>query len=335
MRENPHRRGLTPRMLAPAAVVFVALLLLCFCGRWLEKQMEKPQTRGNPALRQAYEGLYELNGGKYSLRSGITSILLMGIDRETVAASGFRNGGQADFLRLLVLDSEQKTLKQLQIDRDTMAEITILGVLGEASGTRRTQIGLSHGFGDGGAQSCELSMKAVSGLLGGIPIDFYLALNIDGIAALNDALGGVTVTLAEDLSALDPAMVPGATLQLTGTQAELYLRGRRGAGSGTNRERMARQQIYLSQLADLLDAKLQADANFAGELYDVLEPYLSTNLSRGRLINEIWAARDYERADLIEPEGSYKIAPDGFVEFFADQEQMHKYAAELFCMPFP
>jgi len=179
------------------------------------------------------------------------------------------------------------------------------------------------------------SMKAVSSLLGGIPIDFYLALNIDGIAALNDALGGVTVTLAEDLSALDPAMVPGATLQLTGTQAELYLRGRRGAGSGTNRERMARQQIYLSQLADLLDAKLQADANFAGELYDVLEPYLSTNLSRGRLINEIWAARDYERADLIEPEGSYKIAPDGFVEFFADQEQMHKYAAELFCMPFP
>ena len=57
-----------------------------------------------------------------------------------------------------------------------MTEITILGVLGEEAGTVKTQLCLSHGFGDGGAQSCEFTVDAVSNLLLGTQIDFYICL---------------------------------------------------------------------------------------------------------------------------------------------------------------
>ena len=44
---------------------------------------------------------------------------------------------------------------------------------------------------------------AVSRLLQGENIDFYLAASLD-ISVLNDLAGGVTVTLEDDFSAADP-----------------------------------------------------------------------------------------------------------------------------------
>lgn len=111
----------------------------------------------------------------------------MGIDQASDAAvSNGRNGGQADFLRLVVIDSEADTVSQIQIDRDTMTPITILGVLGNRSGVRTTQICLAHSFGDRGAESCELTVEAVSNLLLGTQIDDYIAMNLDGVSVLND-----------------------------------------------------------------------------------------------------------------------------------------------------
>ena len=45
------------------------------------------------------------------------------------------------------------------------------------------------------------------------------AYEIGAIAALNDLLGGVTVTLQDDFTMADPAMQAGATITLTGEQA--------------------------------------------------------------------------------------------------------------------
>ena len=66
-----------------------------------------------------------------------------------------------------------------------MTPITILGVLGNRSGVRTAQICLAHSFGDGGAQSCELMAEAVSNLLLGSQIDYYIAMSLDGISAVS------------------------------------------------------------------------------------------------------------------------------------------------------
>ena len=309
----------------------IALLFLGYnAGRWLEMRNENPEAQGDYHQRYEFEKTVEVDGTVYRPRKDVTSILLMGIDRDNDSASvGYRNGGQADFLQLIVIDDTEKKITRLQIDRDTMTPITVLGVLGNKSGVRTAQICLSHGFGDGGAQSCALTVDAVSNLLFNAPIDEYIALNLDGISTLNDAVGGVRVTLEDDFSALDPAMTPGATLTLQGDQAEYFVRSRRSVGVGTNEARMKRQQAYIAQLSVQLDSRIQADEAYLGSLYDALAPYLQTSLSRGLLINKGWAAKDYGR-EFREIEGNYQVGSDGFMQFYADEPELQKLVLELF-----
>ncbi len=321
----------TISFLAAIVLVALALTVLYQGGRWLEKRGEKPETRGDYRLRYGYDTLLEYEGASYRLRKNLTTLLILGVDRESGdAGKGYRNGGQADFLRLLVLDHGNRRVTQLAIDRDTMTPITILGVLGDRSGVRAAQISLSHGFGDGKAMSCQLTAEAVSNLLLGTPIDAYIAMNLDGISALNDLVGGVTVTLGEDFSALDPEMTPGRTLTLKGDQAEIYVRSRLSVGMGTNEERMARQEAYVSQLALRLDERIREDKAFTGTLYDALEAYLVTNLSRGQMINEAWNARGYERAALAQLEGEHRVGTDGFMQFYVDEASLQRIVVELF-----
>lgn len=320
-------------MAAVVVLLFViAVPFFLYVGtQYLEKQGRKPEERSAYVPLEQGENVIEVDGEMYVPRSRVTTVLLMGIDHPAgVKTSGYRNGGQADFLRLLVIDDEAKSVSQLAIDRDTMTPITVLGVMGNRAGTRMAQLSLSHGFGNGGEQSCELTRDAVSNLLLSTPIDFYLALSMDGVAALNDAVGGVNVTLEDDFSALDPAMTQGATLTLTGRQAEIYVRGRMGVGVGTNEARMARQQHYISQLTRLVDERVRENRDYIGELFDALKPYMITNLSRGRMINEAWASRDYERQAVITPDGRHVKDADGFMEFYVDETALQRLVLDLF-----
>lgn len=306
-------------------IVAVVLLGLYRGGRWLEQRSNQPEPRGDYQERKSSDATVTYNGAVYRQRRNVTSILLMGIDRD----SG-ETGGQADFLQLIVIDDAAKSIKRLPIDRDTMTPITVLGVLGNRSGVRTAQISLSHGFGDGKEQSCELTAEAVSNLLLGMPVDYYLAMNLDGIASLNDMAGGVTVTLTDDFSMLDSTMTQGATLTLHGEQAEIYVRSRMSVGIGTNETRMARQEQYVAKLLARLDARMKSDQNFSGALFDTLSPYLTTNMGRGRLINAVWSARDYARPEPLSITGEHRIGSDGFMQFYADEASLYEAALEMF-----
>ena len=313
-RQKQHRGAV-----AALAVLVLAAVLLFVGGSWLEKRSQKPETRTE--LPQETAETMEVDGVTYRRRTDLTTILVMGIDHDSeIEAEGSYQGGQADFQRLIVIDSKNKTVRQLKIDRDTMAEVTVLGMLGNPVGTTQMQISLAHGFGDGREESCGYARDAVSRLLQGESIDFYLAMSLDGISVLNDLAGGVTVTLEDDFSAADPAMTKGATLTLQGDQAEIFVRRRMDIGEGTNEARMVRQEEYLTQLSAQLESRVQQDQQF-------------TDLAKGRLVNEVWAAKD----DTVEPaialEGEHKVAEDGFTEFYPTEESIQKAVLELFWEP--
>ena len=130
-------------------------MLLFFGLDWLEKQNRKPETRGD--LRARYENeTVTINGAVYRRRKNLTTILLLGIDQPAGNANepdDFHSGGNADFLRLVVIDSAEKTVSQIQIDRDTIVPVSVLNLIGERTGTRLLQIALSHSYGDGKEQS--------------------------------------------------------------------------------------------------------------------------------------------------------------------------------------
>ena len=329
----PGRRSTRKRDLLAIGAAVIFLLAAVYAGaRWLETRSANPEPRGDHTLRYADEQI-TVNGAAYRLRQNLTTILLMGIDQESGQnqTGNFRSGGQADFLRLVVVDPAEKAISQIQIDRDAMTPVPVLDVLGSRSGRQTMQICLSHGFGDGKEQSCLLTAEAVSDYLLHMPVDHYAAMNLDGISVLNDALGGVTVTLEDDFSSLDPAMTQGTTLTLRGKQAEYFVRSRREIGDGSNEVRMRRQQAYISQLTDLLLEKVQSDERFIGELFDLLAPYLITDVSRAEWINDAWAWRNYSRRPLSIPEGTHTIGESGFMEFRADEKSLQQIVLNLFC----
>ena len=321
------------RVVALAAVLLAVLLAGGYLlGQHLERSALKEEPTGDATERLASRNTIEHDGRTYMQRGNVISILLIGVDRDSDAEQlvANRSGGQADFLRLIVIDREKRTVSQLAIDRDTLAEITILGVLGDVTGTRTEQISLSHSFGDGREQSAELTRQAVSGLLFGTNIDFYVAMNFDGIPVMNDTLGGVTVTIPEDLTVLDPSWTKGTEVTLHGSESETFLRSRRGVGDGTNVSRMSRQQVYLSAASRLLQERITEDKDFIGSMFDSLSPYLVSSISRARLVNDAYSARDYARPAVFSPPGEHRINDRGFTEFAADRDALLEMVLELF-----
>ena len=315
-------------------VVLLVLTGLFLAARWLDDENANPEPSGDYRLRYETDQVV-FNGHTYRKRNNLSTILFMGIDREAETGEvpaylEYLSGGQADFLRLLVIDHAEKTIAQIEIDRDTMTPITMLGATGSKLGYRTAQICLSHSFGDGKEQSCGFTAEAVSTLLLNVPIDYYAAMNLDGISTVNDMVGGVTVTLLDDFSHIDPTMTKGTTLTLQGDQAEIFVRSRMSMSVGTNEARMARQQQYVSRMMELLNSKIHGSVDFIGTLFDELSPYLCTNMTRAHMVNEAWAVKDYTRLPVASIGGVHEYGEDGYMQFLPDADSLEQIVLDTF-----
>lgn len=320
------------RMLVLAALML--LTVLAFVVAYRLEQNAATQERGVATQNVGLRSRVEYEGKQYVEKTGVTAMLLMGVDREEGAQSyGARQGGQADFLMLVAIDHKYDRVYQLQIDRDTMAAVEMLGVLGNPTGTGVMQIALSHGFGVTDAACCRNTLKAVRTLLPGADIDIYGAFDMNAMSALNNALGGVTVTLEDDMSALDPAMTAGTTLTLNDAQAELFVRSRMSVGDGTNSGRMQRQRAYLSAALDKFRSRMGEDSDYAAELYSQLAELMTTNTASTRWLNEINAAYDYEIMPIEQLPGRHVIGQDGFMEFHVEDGAALRWVMKVFFEP--
>lgn len=333
-RSRHTRRGTAVRFGILVAVLIVLLAGGYSVGHWLEERsyrQERQQMSENFGLlpTKTYEGK------TYLRRPEVTTLLLMGVDQHLDEEhAGYREGGQADFLLLLALDHKNRTISQLQIDRDAMTDVTVVDILGKPSGTRFMQLCLAHAYGRNDEERCKNVVSSVQKLLNDETIELYLSVKLDGIAVLNRALGGIRVTLPEDYSSLDPNMVKGATLTLTDDQAEKLVRARRTIGDGTNAARMLRQRSFLTAAAAQLRAKLASDSEFAGSFFDTLEAISSyTNIQRGRMINEANRAYDYDIQPAEQLAGEYKLGSDGFMEFHADKDAVSAWLIKTLYEP--
>ncbi|MET7336931.1 LCP family protein [Nonomuraea sp. NPDC005650] len=105
---------------------------------------------------------------------------------------------------------------------------------------------------------------AVKGALGqilGLKVDYYMLVNMWGVARLIDALGGVTIHVEQDIcygvGRSDGGVVKAGTRNLDGTQALWYGRARDHPGStcagADNNTRMRRQQCVMNAMLTQLN----------------------------------------------------------------------------------
>ena len=97
--------------------------------------------------------------------------------------------GLTDTMLLVRFDPQNKKLSVLSIPRDTRTYVEGRGVV---------KINEANYY--GGPAS---SAKSVSGLLGGVGIDRYVTVNVQGIKSLVDALGGITLNVPKDMKYTD------------------------------------------------------------------------------------------------------------------------------------
>lgn len=275
------------------------------------------------------------NGREYIKKSDVESYLLMGIDREgeAVSVGTYIGGGQADSQLLIVIDNEEKSCSILQINRDTITKVDVLGVFGDIVGWSNEQIALAHGYGEGLEDSCENAVRAVSNLLHGAEITGYAAVNMDGIAICNDMVGGITVTIEDDFSQMDESLVQGETITLEGEQALHFIRGRMTVGDGTNASRMRRQRMYMNAFADKFTQQASENMNLIIDMYNAIQPYTVTDISGKTVSRLAKKCREYTSNGIVTIKGETRIGKryiKEHEEFYPDEDSLMQTVLKLF-----
>lgn len=265
------------------------------------------------------------------LREGLETILVLGLDKYEPPkdVKGYVNHTQSDFLLLVVLDRNQQKIQTLHINRDTMTEITRLGVFGGTSGKYTAQIALAHSYGSGGSDSALNSVKAVSKMLDGVKIDHYMTFTMDAVAIMNDMVGGVTVTVEDDFSEYDPSLVKGETITLMGEQALHFVRGRINVADGTNLNRMNRQRQYMTVLFEKVMETASQDEAFFQNLMKKLGDTFDTDLSLYQLNALPESIEGYTMEPFRTIEGQ-NIRGEFFMEFYLDEASKQEQLQALF-----
>ena len=327
-------RVLKGTALALAVVLVVLVGLLCL-QRWDEGrgQIAESDAAGeSPTVSEDSREVTYVNGQAYALRD-LETVLLLGVDKfEEETPEGYLNNQQADFLLLLVLDEAGETCTPIQLNRDTMTQIQILGVTGEPAGTFTGQLALAHTYGSGEEDSCENTADAVSMLLGGVKIDHYVGMTMGAVPLINDMVGGVTVTVLDDFSGIDDSLVEGETVTLQGEQALHYVRIRRGLEDSTNLNRMERQQQYLNALTDQIES-LGDDFSPSFSELDQLSQYIVSDCSVQQLNDLTRRYAGYEMAEeMLDIKGEARQGTE-FVENYPDEEALQEQVLSLFYVP--
>ena len=321
-----HRRDAVRASAAVALLLVVLLAALFGISRWENRTYAASGESSGLASWEKPDITY--NGVTYSPKQRVEAYLLMGIDATgpVVSTPGAYNGGQADAQFLLVLDNEAQTWQLLRLNRDSMVEVPVLDLKGNVIGYERQQLALAHAYGDGTNNSCQNTVDAVSMLLGDAVIDGYAALNMDGIAIVNDAIGGVTVTITSDFTAVDPTLVEGETITLNGQQAFEFVRTRKDVDDQTNLARMERQRIYLEamkpQLMTLSDEEVV-------RVVDAVSDYLVTNIGSQTVLDLAEKLRDYQELPELTIAGENTIENE-HVAYILDEDSLQQVILTLF-----
>lgn len=310
------------------ALVLALVFVMVFSGlKILETTIWEPQnTVDTPQSSKTIT----VNGVDYFPRQDVTVVLIMGIDElgPVVSSGSYRNTGEVDAVSLLILDETNSSYSILTLNRDTMLQMPALGVGGKEAGSFYGQLALSHTYGEGLADSAENTQNTVSQFLGGITIDHYVAVNMGAIPTINDAVGGVTVNVTEDFSAVDPSITMGQQT-LWGEQALHFVRSREDLGDQLNLSRMNRHEQYMEGLISALTEKLHQDNTFVLTTYDQVSDYIVTDCSVNVISSLMNKCADYSFDRILSPEGE-NVLGDRYYEFYVDEEKLDALILDLF-----
>ena len=237
-------------------------------------QGESSQTT---AQEEDWASTITYKGSTYKKNENISTVLFLGVDSsEKVEFNDvIGTGGRADTIILFIVDSENKTVQMLSVSRNTMTTVDVYKKNGDYGYSGVMQVTMQFAYSDSLARGSYLMRNKISDVLCGITIDDYFTMTLDGIAAIVDELGGVTITIESDCTDIDPSYTEGAAVTLDGSAAEKFVRYRDTDTAGSNEDRVARQAWFIkqffSQFKNISKSRL-------ADILDSVEKYIETDM---------------------------------------------------------
>ena len=317
------RAGIT--VVSILLVVVISLVVMINMGKNSLLEDNQDLRVKVPASVEMYDDYIIYKGHKYKYNENVATILFSCIDKKTKEHNEeiFGTAGQADSIFVLALDTSTGSYKLMALSRDSMVDVNICDAAGNFKGTQKMQICLAHAYGDG-AETSNLNLKrSISRLFFGIPVNAYMSVDLDVIPILNDDVGGVTVTVMEDLTSWNPIFRKGETITLWGTQAETYVRARDVTGDeNQNNLRMERQKSYIDGFVDNAITLTRKDFSTPLMLYNDVADYSRTDIDATKIsyLASVFLQRGFSSdEDLVKIPGK-TVMGEKYAEYHVDTE---------------
>ena len=313
-------------------IISIVVILAISAVAFAMKNNSKEEKNTSSELQQESENYISYNGQKYQHNDHLRTYLYMGIDKDgpVSEAEDSVSGGQSDAMFLIVVDSEKKTISVLSINRNTMTDVDVYDKDGNFVETRKLQICLQHGFGDGMRTSCQRSVDAVSNLLYGEPVSGYIAMNMDAMPMMNDSVGGVTVEVLDDLTSpsRNVSLHKGETVTLNGDEAYVYLRSRDINEFDSATERLNRQMQYIQAFVKQAKSK---DAATLVSAYNAITDYIVTNVDVPNLVNKL-TTYEFDDSRMYTIPGETQMG-EQYEEYHVDEDALYQVMLDIFYKP--
>lgn len=279
--------------------------------------------------------LIAYKGETYHYNESVVSLLFMGIDKADInAAGGYGKNGQADSLFLAVMDTDNGTVKIIPLSRESMVDINLYDASGKFLGIEKRQLCLAYAYGADATEGCKNTVRSVGRLLYGMPISGYVAIDFDGVKALNKAVGGVSVPILEDLNfyhdGIYYSLIKDKTTRLNDITVLPYLRTR-GDDLGANDRRMQRQKQFLNEFIGVAAKNVKGNFTLLEKYYNAVKPYAVSDLSLSKItyLAGTYLVGGQPAIEYLPVTGENKLEGE-HVAFHPNQESLYEAALAAF-----
>ncbi|MDQ0199326.1 LCP family protein [Neobacillus ginsengisoli] len=273
---------------------------------------------------QHFKTVPVVDGGNTTQQSnGSFNILLMGSDQRPGQSIG-----HSDTMMLAHVDLSKDQINAISIPRDTRVHLSGYGY------TKLTSVQYVLQSKNGPKQGIEGAVKTISDFTG-VPINYYAETNFEGLQAMVDALGGITMNVPETVKIGSQVITAGPHF-VNGTSALAIARERHTAAGGDYGRQMA-QVAVLKGIAE--EALSPGNIPKLPSLVNSVSKYMvATNMSTSDMLSLGLAVKGIDpnkQVNYKQLQGVQESLYDDVLkarndEIVIDQQQMKSIIAKYF-----
>jgi LCP family protein required for cell wall assembly len=197
------------------------------------------------------------SGADVAAITGGVNLLLTGTDTRTGQGGAYATSaeleassgaGSNDVTMLLHIAENHQSVSVISFPRDLMIPVPECPKADGSTASAASRVMMNTTLARGGLSCVVSTIEKLTGLR----IPFAAQISFNGVTAMSNAVGGVTVCIASpinDLNTNPPLHLAAGQRTIVGDEALSFLRSRHGVGDGSDLGRISNQQVFMAALA--------------------------------------------------------------------------------------